>query len=1351
MKTGNYFVAILALLTATLCKAQLGDSCGTAIVTSLTTNPDGDYHAFTGGVVWLRWNPDTADAEFLFLPDSISATTNIEGIEMYSGTGCASLVMVWAGSYSDEDSSASNTAISLRLAQSGNPWFVKVMQTAGGSSGFRLKVTNPETSGGCIPACPDLIANGSFSLFSPGCILGSLFTACPDPFNRGCICGWGATHGSPNYSPVTMYPVMGAIRMGGSDFGEGIFQQLQSPVSAGNTYLLSFDYQNSGGVSGYSYNLNVKLTNSTFSGGTCFSAVPNNGWDIPNTPVPAVPAFTTIHRCFTSNSNYSTIRFYPTTGSLSAEWVSVDNVSLEVLDAPIPDVTINCGETAALCPPCPGGSPLIHYLWSTGETTACISVSPVATTGYTLTVSVVENGNTLCSVNVPVTVNVIAPGPVTMTSGSTQVCKLNTTEDYCFDSPGAMGFGFSIAPPNAFTLHGNCISVNWTNIPSGCATMNVAAITGPCTQIETFSFCLPCQGNPAILTFCDATASAILNDPVYAPYISGGNIFTVPPGLWASFHGTFTVDVPFVFNKSDIRFGPDARIKVSNSQYLEVVNKCHLHSCDGVSMWDGIYTDDPSSLVYIHDGNNLVEDAKNAVVSNNGGIFEINSTTFNNNYIGIQVNGFNGIHQGTVWGCTFAGTGTLLNPYAGYCSLDYPLCGIQINNVDYIRIGEPLLYNTYGRNIFHHLLCGISSNFSNLDVYTSEFNNMLYPNPQCDLSQGCGIYTKGMNGGSYKVNVGNVSPSEQCFFDHCRTGILEQYNCSGDIQYNTFTHCETGIQNNFSTLKHNMVKGNAFEDFKRGIYFYNAINQLQYGLEIYENRFNASMNTFNPLTYGKEAINVSNAVSSSTNLWVTGNEINYSRVGIFIRNVWEPCQVTSNTINFDILPADALVMGRHHGIECENDNGLEVNNNFIRWRNQHADPTGFVDFMNGISINYSSNTTAISGGISENKIGPYPAANTGQTYGMGSGINISSNCLGLSLYCNKMTRCEEGVTFKNAWIGDQGYYDHNQNWYSNGNTFAFTPSHGGNYRVGGTVANTIYWPNINALEDPTPFEAGTVFPSPTTFSFTHCQPPEPGNDLRREANYGTLVNKGKMEFTPDFAEDKSQLKNMTGEKFYAYVNPDSAILHLSEFNDSVYASLFSESGISEEVKFLKIKTVADSMKYSNALQSLLLIVDSTLMERNRKIAMQVYLETFAAGGNLDPERAALLEPIAGMNPVLGGEAVFWACAMLDREVNNDLPPSRMSGENQSTGISKGYDIRMFPNPARDVIHISYGTAADLCVAVSDVTGKTVLEMKLENNSRQVEVNTSLLEAGMYQLKVLHGRTLVYTDRLIIIR
>jgi len=1324
--------------------AQDGNSCNSAIQVSnspgiiLDVSFDGqDYR-------WLTLNIDTPGVELEISPDDLSEFANIESIDLYSGNDCSSKMLLWSQHYVDSDSMHISNKILLRLSEVGMNYFLKVNRLAGYGDGFRLVLNTPDLLGGCTPVCPNIVNNPNFATFNSGCVNWANTHVCPDPFNQGCVCAWLSSHGTPNFAPG-QYASIGVYKTQ----GEGIYQNLTSNVIAGKNYFLSFNYKSDSPAN--SYDLHVQLGNSNFNPGTCFDGMPAPDWDIPNTPVGPNASWTNVARCFTANANYSTIRFYPTSTANITQWVGIDNVMLFELDVPIPDQTITCNEMAILSQPCPSMDPHIQYQWSTGQTGSGIVVYPTVTTTYILTISVVDNGQTLCSYNIPTTVYVNPlPAPTLLLGGNT-FCNLNSTETYCFSSNGAYQYNFTTNPPNPMVPWGSCVDVTWNNLNGDCGNIEVAAIANACTSSASFQICLKCKGNPANLTFCDMLASDILSDPLYASYISGGNIFKVPAGQWATFHGTFTIDVPFVFDNSDVRFGIDAKVSVNPSQVFEVMNHSHLHSCDGINMWKGIYTLDPSALVYIHDGNNLVEDAETAISSENGGNFQVNSTTFKNNFIGISALWYNGSHPGKVWGCTFTGTGTLLSPYNSWCSMSYPQCGIRVHDVKSIQIGEPGYYNTYGRNIFQSMLSGIYISISNVDIYTSEFNSMFDSPGNCSPSEGCGIYAYGNLGLYNSVNVGDQAVSEQCIFNSCIYGIRERLDVHGEIKYNKFTGCENAITNQYSSRLNNLVKGNVIDNFKRGIYFYNAINQLQYGLEILENLFNTNMTSYNMLTYGGQAINVTNAYSAATNLWVTGNVINYCRVGIFARNVWEPCNIRSNTINFDILPADAIAMGVHHGIQCENDNGLQIDNNYIRWRNQPAPPSGFVNKMNGITINYSTNTIANTGGIFENKIGPYPAANSGSTYGMGSGINISSDCQGLYLYCNKLNRCEEGVTLNTADLGRQGYQDHWTNWYSNGNTFVYTPGQGGSYRVGGSVLHSVEWPYVSFNEDPHPFQSNIVTPLPTTFSSYHCMPPAPLAEEERNDVFGMLVSNDEFPLNPDYSGYEEQIKYAAKEKFYASVKEDATILDAGVAEDSDYEDLFDDLENSNIAKIQEIKTSFDSLEFTDATQKLSLLIDTNLAEYNKKIVMGIFLETISNDLDLDSFRIALLEPISMLHPLIGGEGVFWACAMLDKPVNNILAPLRKANTHFYSGWSGMTGIQAFPNPASDELQIRYHSEMPLTLTVTDVTGKIILNNYLDSRNEIEKVNTSMIEAGTYFIKVTADEKTVFTDKLIIIK
>jgi hypothetical protein len=718
--------------------------------------------------------------------------------------------------------------------------------------------------------------------------------------------------------------------------------------------------------------------------------------------------------------------------------------------------------------------------------------------------------------------------------------------------------------------------------------------------------------------------------------------------------------------------------------------------------------------------------------------------------LGIMAMYYNGPHPGKVLGCTFIGTGTLLSPHNNYCG-GYPQCGIRVHDVKKIQLGDPATYSTLGRNIYQDMLSGIYCTNSSADIYTSEFLNMHDPLGSCTTPEGCGIYASSNPGVYCKVNIGEQSVSELCIFSNCTYGVYEKTDVSGAIKGNKFAGCENAIANYRSTKANNIVQGNVIDNFKKGIYFFNAVNSLQYGLEIYENLFNTNMTSFNPLTYGKEAINVSNAISNSTNLWVRGNVINYTRTGIFARNVWEPCNIIDNTVNFDILPADALAIGDHHGIQCENDNGLEVDHNYIRWRNQPAPPSGFINKMNGISINYSTNTNTISGGIFENKIGPYPAVNTGSTYGMGSGINISSDCKGLILYCNKMNRCEEGVTFHQADLGPQGFQDHGLNWYSNGNTFVYTPGQGGIYRIAGTVINPVDWAYVNANEDPHPYQNNIIVAWATAYSSHLCAPPAPLPDDERNDLYGMLVSNDSPDMNPDYSGYEEQIKYAAQEKFYAAAKEDPAILNAGVAEDDVYEDLFQDLDNSNIGMITEIKTSIDSLEYSEAAQKLSSLVNSNLAELNKKIVMTVYLETIADGTELDSSHRMQLEPISLLHPLIGGEGVFWACAMLDKPVNNVLPPLRKANPNNNPNKPYLAGLNVFPNPARDEIKISYHAEVPLTLTITDIAGKIILNADLDTKSEIKKVNTSMIDAGTYLIKVMNVNEVVFTDKVVIIR
>ena len=196
--------------------------------------------------------------------------------------------------------------------------------------------------------------------------------------------------------------------------------------------------------------------------------------------------------------------------------------------------------------------------------------------------------------------------------------------------------------------------------------------------------------------------------------------------------------------------------------------------------------------------------------------------------------------------------------------------------------------------------------------------------------------------------------------------------------------------------------------------------------------------------------------------------------------------------------------------------------------------------------------------------------------------------------------------------------------------------------------------------------------------------------------------------------------------------------------------MFEDLENSNIAKIQEIKTSLDSMDFTEAAQKLSSLVDSNLYELNKKMVMEIYLESIANGQDLDSSHIAVLEPISMLHPLIGGEGVFWACAMLDMPVNNVLPQLRKAKKDKGSKNNL-QDIHVFPNPVGDVLNINHHYGVPLTLCMTDVAGKTVLTSCLDSKEEIQKVNTCMLEPGTYFLKLMQVDEVIYADKLIIVR
>jgi hypothetical protein len=1276
-------------------------TCFDAYNISVSDSNGLDYSFVNGNDLWFSFVADSQNYSFDFKTNIDSVPIGIESIIFYSGNSCSNLTLIKEFNYESPDSIdiLKGFTLNFHCDSINSNYFFKIIPTSigGGISGVsnsvnsKMNYMNSSASVPCGNLC-SYVGNGNFH-----------FANCAGGQNAfdGCVNCWKWSHGSPEwYSPAQEFAILGAVYYNTPQvqdyFGEGVYEQI--PVlSQSLNYLLTFRYSTLRNASG-NYELRASLVNSANAFALNGGCLNNINFDCIPTPLPeqrftfASPGAVWTKKlvCFTPNRNdYEFLWFYPYSGSINiGQWVGVDDVTIEPLDRPLTNQTINCGESATLCVPCPSVNSEVQYLWSTGETTSCITVTPIATTTYNLSVSVVSGGNTICGPFIlPVTVTVNGTtGNISMISGNTNLCT-HSTQTYCFSSANAAAFTYSVLPSSAassITPNGNCVSIVWNNIPfpSG-ASIHVISTNGSsnlCDQTADFPVYLSCPGSPSVLTFCSRTASSVLADATLSSYVVG-NTFTVPSGDWVSISGTFLIDVDFTFNNSDVRFADGAIVHVNAGKTFEVTNQSHLHSCDGVNTWGGIRVNSATAKVYIHDSppnTNLIEEAEIALLSTNGGDFELNSTIFRNNHIGIWVSSFSSTHPGQVYGCTFEGTGLMLAPHnIGSCSGDdYPIYGIYLADINYLQIGDASQFVTYGRNVFKNLKFGISALRSSFDVYASRFQNIA---PASCGNSGVGILAQGIlnSPSSFRLRVGGSVSNEECYFEDCFTGIREQYNYYGNILNNHFTNCTNGVMDRLSLNLPNLIQNNIFEQVRNGIYCWQVRSNNYPALQILENLFNTSMNSYNPLTYAKHSIHVENLLSSQSGLLIEGNVVSYSRVGIFVRNVFEPCNIISNTINFQIPLSQVNLLNTQHGIQCENDGGLGVRFNHIYWLNNQR-PTGYIGLTNGISINFSSTvTTSSTGDITGNVIG----STLGTSFGPGSGINISSNCSGLSLFCNYMNRCGQGITFNNATMIDQGTFS-NPNWYSWGNTFNVTPFPGGApWKVNGANISPFMYAYIPVSETPIPNGTSLMTPIQAIgHTNNFCATPSPGPlALSRNLEFNQLIDYDSSHINQNYLSYANQIQYRTKESFYSRVRMDSTYISLGDTSDSLYQIIFDSLYNSNIKDLYDAKLLADSNDFEAAVSILNSISTSNGFEYNKKSVLQIYLQTLYSDSLLDSTQTIVISEIANQHPIVGGEAVFWARAILGIDKEDSLivcaiPDSAGSISGPTYGVCEGNSV-----------------------------------------------------------------------------
>jgi uncharacterized repeat protein (TIGR01451 family) len=218
---------------------------------------------------------------------------------------------------------------------------------------------------------------------------------------------------------------------------------------------------------------------------------------------------------------------------------SVTNCAAVTIN-PLPVVSVNSmticsGQSAILTATHNAASP--SFLWSNGETTESITVSPVSTTTYSVTVT---DGTTTCSAGASGTVTV-NPTPMVSVNSAT-ICTgnsatLTATTDasnasYLWSPGGEIGPSIIVSPSSSTTY--TVTVTDGTTTCSGSASGTVTVNPNPTVSVNSATIC---TGSSATLT---ATTDASNASYLWSPGNETGPSILVGPGSTTTYSVTVT-------------------------------------------------------------------------------------------------------------------------------------------------------------------------------------------------------------------------------------------------------------------------------------------------------------------------------------------------------------------------------------------------------------------------------------------------------------------------------------------------------------------------------------------------------------------------------------------------------------------------------------------------------------------------------------------------------------------------------------------------------------------------------------------------------------------------------------------
>lgn len=987
-------------------------------------------------------------------------------------------------------------------------------------------------------------------------------------------------------------------------------------------------------------------------------------------------------------------------------------------------------------------------------------------------------------------INILTSGTYTVTVHDGNNCILNADTFIVDNTPAGSITGNSTlacaATPNTLGLSVSCSTCTylWSNGATTSTTSVSPLITSTFTVLvtDTVTHCSTIKSKTVTVTNpnCCGTYSTTLPSTLSSgTYSSNYNLSS-----------TLTITGTVVFQNANIAIAPGASIIINGNGRL-IINHSNLFSC-GDSLWQGIRYAAPTGgaspgelTVKSHStiSNALYAVYLNYHLTDNYGIFKIDSSTFSQNYVDVYARRATNADSCHIRNSTLKCVEKLLAPKQNqhtknhielyYTTFDNSLhnClkndslingagGIYIDSSSYIHSHANYFYLPRGTGI-------IASTYSQLKV------------DSMNVFEGCDAGIKIRN----KVTIDARNYNE---FNDCKTGIWVSENSAGTIgfhnRWNTFYKCGRSVvvTNNGSSaplyIQSNFIK----DPVSVGIL---CLQNHKSIIIIAHNDISLERN-IPPANYNKKTGIISSwAMKSSIN--IEDNTILWLGRGIAADN----CTRINIEANNILLPNVDNYATRCEGIAMSACRAGRIANNNIYGnsvaRNDSMHSNGIhltMEVEPMVNCNYIANTYK---GINWEAM-----PNPGLASGINSTIVMASNVMLDNFRQVNLDQCHYG-------LGYQGYYDADSTCdYTEDNAWLQTSGMG-------YVDADLYSENLsnnfgsgftqfNVQNSGYPYEP-VIYNGWDGISGSACSQAmiasslctvEPSEDPRIcNVPYPENYSPEKLSLSLSLASDTSAgdltddaIAWLQNEYLYALLNENhdllsdamldsihdvlagTAIGEFDLFNDSLIYSIENLLSIIDTDTTSNIDSLREVKRQKNIEKNnaILAVLQS---EINQKDLIAIYLNTLGNGiDTIAGDLETILRDIAEQCPYTGGPAVFAAREML--LLIDDLPGDYLEA---CDGISYRHmlldkngtvgKMSIYPNPGKDVFQVKWQISKlkNAMITITDIEGRNVYFKNIETRNGNETLNLSNLQQGIYIVKMFNNSFLINAQKLIITR